>query len=173
MAGLRIVRERMRRKAMKLSQLLSGPGWVRLRAALASAALLTGCQTNHHGAAPPLIASPTACGDISISIYFNRRSSRLEGPALALLNAAAQQAHRCRVDSIDVVGLADAPGTPQANAAISEARAKSVTHALTIRGFPAFTFKSPQPGQDAAPPPSDPGSFRRRADVVFHLSPLP
>jgi outer membrane protein OmpA-like peptidoglycan-associated protein len=142
-------------------------------AGLTAVALLVGCQSDRTtSGGQVIVASPTTCDAVTVSIYFDRRSARLTGEAVTLLSAAAKRAHRCRVDSIDITGVADAPDAPEQNAALSRARARSIARALNARGFPAFSFK-PGRGDGASAPAVDPGSFRRRADVVFHLSPRP
>lgn len=118
----------------------------------------------------PLIASPTACADFNVSVYFARRSTGLTREALDLLDLASTRARRCRILGVDVIGLADSPDVSVANGKLSQARVVAVTEALRARGFNDFAFKpiDPDAGGQSHTALADP--FRRRAEIVFHLS---
>ncbi|MDP1988685.1 OmpA family protein, partial [Phenylobacterium sp.] len=70
------------------------------------------------------------CADVSAEIYFQADSANLGADAEQLIRAAADQAQGCTVTRVDVLGLADAPGSASANLALSQERAKAVTAAL-------------------------------------------
>ncbi|MEO8811855.1 MAG: OmpA family protein [Caulobacteraceae bacterium] len=126
------------------------------------------------GSRVPLIQSPSTCADTTISIYFEPRSAAITHPAANLLDAAAAAARRCAVSGIDVKGLADAVGSPDANFELSRRRADAVTLALHRRGFDKVAFDvSASGGAGAQNGYGEARPLRRRADVTFHLSPKP
>ncbi|HEV2363771.1 MAG TPA: OmpA family protein [Caulobacteraceae bacterium] len=133
---------------------------------------LAACQTTMlPGRRAPLIAAEPACSDFQITIYFDSDSSRLTPEAKAVVNAAARRARGCRVSAIDVVGLSDSPGVASANLALSAARAKTVTRALSRRGLPPLTFGVVAAGAAGAETTAgQERPLRRRVDVAFHVT---
>jgi hypothetical protein len=69
--------------------------------------------------------APPACFDTTVAIYFERNSAEVTREAQAVLRSAAQMAKGCTVESVRVVGLADAVGAADANQALSEERART------------------------------------------------
>lgn len=137
-------------------------------------ALTAGCQNAPliKRGAPPLIQGPRACADFTFSIYFGSRSASMTREAGELIDAAAQRAKGCAITGIVVVGLADAPGSADANLALSKRRADAVTRALHRRGFNAVAFQVGAAGDAGAR--NGVGEARplnRRADVQIHLAP--
>ena len=141
-------------------------------AVLGAAATLIGCTTpTKHAASGNLIVSATACSDFSFSIYFARGSTHLNHEADDLLASAAARARNCGVKGIDVIGLADQPGSPEVNAELSKARTQVVTRALKRHGFADFRF-APTDGTSGAQSTTALASpFRRRVEVNFHFAP--
>lgn len=131
---------------------------------------LAGCATVR-SARDHLVRAPARCVDQTVQIYFEPQSAEVTDEGRAVLRAAAAQARPCKVTGVEVVGLADATGAPDANLELSKRRAQSVTAALTAAGLPAADFKvaaGGAAGATTADGKSQP--LRRRADVVLHLS---
>jgi outer membrane protein OmpA-like peptidoglycan-associated protein len=110
--------------------------------------------------------------DQTVQIYFEPDSAAVTREGRAVLNLAAKDSKACKVTSVDVLGLADAAGAPDANLELSKRRAQAVTDTLTAAGLPAAEFKVAAAGQaGATTSKGDPRLLRRRTDVVLHLSP--
>jgi outer membrane protein OmpA-like peptidoglycan-associated protein len=121
-----------------------------------------------------MVQAPSACADFTISIYFEPRSAVVTRDAAELIRAAAVRAQDCTVGGVDVLGLSEVEGDPDATLALSKARAIAVTRALSRRGFRIVQFQVGavgDPGAMAGPGRSQP--LHRRADVTFHLTPKP
>lgn len=115
---------------------------------------------------------PNACQDQTVAIYFENDSSVVTPEAEAVLKGAADGARGCSVDSVRVIGLADAVGAPGANQTLSEARARTTTIALAKVGFAAPKFEVAAAGDvGALTPDGQARPLRRRADIVVELSP--
>ncbi|MBN9320317.1 MAG: hypothetical protein BGN86_02885 [Caulobacterales bacterium 68-7] len=115
---------------------------------------------------------PNACQDQTVEIYFESDSSVVTPEAEAVLKGAADMARGCTVDSVRVIGLADAVGAAGANQALSEARARTTTISLAKVGFTAPKFEVAAAGDAGAlTPDGQARPLRRRADVVVELSP--
>jgi peptidoglycan-associated lipoprotein len=111
-----------------------------------------------------------ACDDVSVGIYFEPNSADVSSEAKAVLRGAADQAKGCRVDGVDVLGLADAVGAPDANLKLSEQRAAAVTR--TLRGYGLGAVKVAAAGDIGAVTQAGAAApLRRRADVIVKLSP--
>lgn len=143
-----------------------------LTGATAVAALaLAACGHGHDRA---LVETPAICQDFSISIYFDAGSARLTSEAEQLLRMAGRRTATCAVGGVQVVGLADAPGDPEANLELSRRRAATVTAALARRRFANVSFDVSAGGDVGAQTPSGAARpLRRRADVLFHVAPRP
>lgn len=109
------------------------------------------------------------CEDFTVSIYFDQGAYRLTREAKDVLDTAGSRARGCAIGVVDVVGLADAVGDPDANLQLSERRAASVTRALNRLGFKdvrvSAAGESGAQTQRGADKP-----LRRRADVLVHLT---
>lgn len=134
-------------------------------------ALATGaCQSTHGRVAGPLIVAPASCADINFPIYFEPGSADVTREADHLIGAAREQARGCEVTGIVVVGLADAPGSPDANLKLSRRRANAVTQVLHSRGFNTVEFRETAMGAAGASTAAGADRpLRRRADVSIHL----
>lgn len=131
-------------------------------AAALSAVALAGCTTLGRGK----VASTNLCENLKVSIYFDKDSANLTRDARQVLKEAAAMRKECAVGVVDVLGLADAVGDPQANQALSEKRAKVVTQALGGLGFGNVNIAAAgESGSTTAAGEVNP--LRRRADVVF------
>ncbi|MBI1407692.1 MAG: OmpA family protein [Caulobacter sp.] len=112
----------------------------------------------------------TPCSDISVAIYFQTGSARISRDAKAVLKGAADQAAGCRVNSVDVMGLADPVGDPAANLKLSEQRATAVTR--TLRDLGIGDARVTAAGESGAV--TEAGAvapLRRRTEVTLRLSP--
>ena len=119
-----------------------------------------------------IVRAPVRCADQTVQIYFEPNSAEVTKEGRAVLNLAAKDSQACKVSSVEVLGLADSVGAPDANLELSKRRAQSVTDALTAAGLPAADFKLAAAGQAGATnSKGDPRLLRRRTDVVLHLSP--
>jgi outer membrane protein OmpA-like peptidoglycan-associated protein len=150
-------------------------GGATLRAAIigwaAAAAALSGCASSSSSRGP-LVETPPACIDFDISIYFEAGSARLTREAADLLRVAATRSKGCSVSMVDVIGLADTPGDPDANLQLSKQRANAVTRALARQGFRIVSFDVAAAGDAGAQTPlGQSRPLRRRADVRFHVTP--
>jgi outer membrane protein OmpA-like peptidoglycan-associated protein len=133
-----------------------------------------GCQNTARRPAGPLIVAASHCEDINFPIYFEPRSSAITPEAASLIAAAKDQARGCKLTGIVVVGLADAPGGPDANLELSKRRAKAVAAQLNRRGFTNAEFREGAVGAAGASTPSGADRpLRRRADVSIHLANRP
>jgi outer membrane protein OmpA-like peptidoglycan-associated protein len=118
-----------------------------------------------------IVRAPVNCVDQRVQIYFEPESAELTREGKAVINAAAVAARGCKVASVEVLGLADAAGAPDANLELSKRRAQSVTAALASAGLPAAEFRVAAAGATGAVTAGGQARpLRRRADVVLHLS---
>lgn len=132
------------------------------------AGMLAGCST-------PLkrddIVAPSACETSVTSIYFEPNSHLITDEGRAVIAQAAAAARSCQVDRIEIVGLADAVGAPDANQQLSEKRAEAVTSALVAAGLPTTDLSVVAAGQaGSVTPDGDARPLRRRADILIHQS---
>ena len=128
-----------------------------------SALTLAGCAT------PSRVARTNLCEDLKVSIYFDDGSARITRDARQVLAEAAEMRATCALGVVDVVGLADAVGDPQANLVLSQQRAKAVTQALGGLGFGNVRIAAAG-AAGAETPAGALRPLRRRADLVFGSS---
>lgn len=132
---------------------------------------LSGCSTMEQARAR-IVRAPARCVDQTVQIYFEADSAEVTKESKAVITAAARGLKSCRVAGVDVLGLADATGDPQANLELSKRRAQSVSQALAVAGLPAAEFMVSAAGQAGAVTKDGQAPLRRRTDVVLHLAPL-
>jgi outer membrane protein OmpA-like peptidoglycan-associated protein len=142
-----------------------------LATVLGASGLLAACQTPKPSTTGPLIVSTSNCADFKFSVYFEPDSDTLSPSAKALFDSAKTRSAACRVTGIKVLGLADAPGTPEANLALSKRRADAVAGALNAEGFQQVEFDIKAVGSAPSPSGAPPRGLRRRVDVWVHLAP--
>lgn len=139
-------------------------------AAMTAATTLGGCATVQDARAR-LVRAPARCVDQTVQIYFEPQSAALTREGRLVIDQAAADARGCRVTAVDVVGLADAAGAPDANLELSRRRAEAVAQALAANGLPPAEFRVGAAGQAGAVTPDGRAApLRRRADVTLHLS---
>jgi len=139
-------------------------------AGLALAMGLSGCASMRSARAA-IVRAPPTCQDVTIPIYFEPDAAQLTPEGRRVIASQAAQAKRCLIESVRVLGLADAAGDPAANLELSKARAASVTDALMRAGLPGAEFDLSAAGQ-AGSLTSD-GKIqpvRRRADITLKLA---
>ncbi len=143
--------------------------WARPAAIAAMAAALCACNTM--SPRQQVVRTPVDCSDRTVQVYFDPQSAELTKEGRAVITAAARGAQSCRVASVEVIGLADAAGTPDASLEVSQKRAASVAGALKAEGLPAADFKLAAAGQTGAVNAAgQPRPMRRRADIILHLA---
>ena len=116
-------------------------------------------------------AVPNVCQDLTVSIYFDRDSAVITREAQAVLKGAGDMTRGCVLGQVDVTGLADAVGDPEANLALSKKRADAVRSAVARLGFSTVNFSVGAVGEQGAVTAGGADKpLRRRTDVTFHLS---
>jgi len=122
---------------------------------------------------PPTAAAPVAaatCEDVDFIVYFEWDESDLTDQAAQTIGSASQQASRCSITRVNVVGHADRSGAPAYNVALSERRARAVREELVRRGVPASSISVEARGE-SDPAVDTPDNVReplnRRSEVVI------
>lgn len=143
---------------------------MRMAAAAAMLLALGACATTK--GPDKVVKAPATCTDQQVQIYFEPDSAEVTAEGRAVINQAAAGAKHCHIKAVDVLGLADAAGAPDANFELSTKRAQSVGQALAAAGLPAAEFKMAAAG-DVGSVAADgtPRPLRRRADVILRLTP--
>lgn len=135
----------------------------------AAALMLSGCGTL---SGFRRAAVPNVCQDLTVSIYFKQDSAVMTREAQAALRGAGEMTRGCVLGQVDVTGLADSVGDPQANLVLSKKRADTVRAAVERLGFNTVNFSVGAVGeQGATTAGGDDKPLRRRADVTFRLRP--
>ena len=145
-----------------------GIGLVVLGALAASGCSMNGAFTERS----QLVAQPNLCRAHRFDVYFADGQAGLTPSATAAIDMAAQALKDCRIDKVQVIGLADARGGAAANLSLSERCAQNVAAALTRAGWPAPAFDVTAAGDAGAV--TDTGArepLRRRTEVLIESSP--
>lgn len=138
--------------------------------ALAATVALGGCSTLQ-SARDRIVRTPPTCVDQTVQIYFEPESADLTPEGLAVINSAAANLQGCKISAVEVLGLADAVGAPQANMELSKRRARSVSQALAASSLPDAEFRLSAAGQaGSVTPEGQAAPLRRRVDVTLHVS---
>ena len=120
-----------------------------------------------------LVRTEPTCQDVTTPIYFEPNQASLTRDGRRVIPAAAAAARGCAVQSVRVLGLADAGGDATTNQALSQRRAESVTAALIEAKPPPAEFAVTAAGEAGAETASGQAQpVRRRADVVLKLGKL-
>lgn len=117
--------------------------------------------------------APRICSDFTVSLYFERNSAKVTREAQDVLATAQHLARGCQVKDVEVVGLADSAGAPDANLELSKRRGRAVTAALQRAGFEPETVTVSAVGEAGAQTGLGVAPLRRRADVNIHLVKTP
>lgn len=131
------------------------------------AAALAGCASSGR---ERVVQAPKVCQDMTVPVYFEPNQAQITRDGRRVIAASAAQARGCSVDSVRVLGLADAAGDPQANLELSKQRAASVADAIQKAGLPAAEFELAAAGQAGAVTAAGQVPVRRRADITLKLS---
>lgn len=130
---------------------------------------LAGCQTWADMRAR--LADEPGCEPVRAEIYFEPDSAVVGPDGRALIAEAARQAEGCRLQYVEVLGLADAAGAPQANLALSQARAEAVRAALAAERLAISDVRLLAAGEaGAVTRQGELQPMRRRAEIVLHLA---
>ena len=134
---------------------------------------LAACANQGGGARPSSAASASqSCADFSFPIYFETSSDALTAAAQQVVADSAARVKGCRIDKVELLGLADATGSAGANLEISRRRAAIVADALAAAGLPRPAFDVEAAGQlGAVTPGGAPEPLRRRTEVVIRARP--
>ena len=134
---------------------------------VAIALVLSGCASG----GGMMVRKPAVCADQTVQVYFDPDSAEVTRESRAVLRQAAAAAKGCEVRKVSVLGLADAAGTPEANMALSEKRAQSVSAALQAAGLPPGEFELAAQGQAGSVTATGQAApLRRRADITLNLA---
>ncbi|WP_292108775.1 OmpA family protein [Brevundimonas sp.] len=141
-------------------------------AALAALAT-TGCGLTRGIERDALVAETSPCAPQRFEVYFAEGEARLTNPALQALGLTATRLQGCAIRRVQVLGLADPSGAPEANLDLSERRAVAVREALTAAGWPAPAFELGAGGESGALAASGAVQpMRRRTEVLVDAAPL-
>jgi len=124
------------------------------------------------GSRGALVAEPSPCAPQRFDIYFREGEAGLTDAARHAIGLTATQLQGCDIRKVEVIGLADASGGPDANLDLSESRAMAVTEALTAAGWPAPAFSlvaAGESGSVTAGGVAEP--MRRRTEVLVEAAP--
>ncbi len=119
-----------------------------------------------------LVAEPNVCVPQRFDIYFREGEAGLTDAARHAIGLTATQLQGCNIRKVNVIGLADATGGPDANLDRSERRALAVTEALQAAGWPAPAFSlvvAGESGSVTAAGVDEP--MRRRTEVLVDAAP--
>ena len=119
-----------------------------------------------------IVAEASACTTERFEVYFAEGQARLTDAARQAIGLTATQLQGCRIDKVQVIGLADASGAHSANQTLSEQRAIAVVEALEAAGWPAPVFDVGGVGDEGAAMPGGVNEpMRRRTEVLVEASP--
>lgn len=131
-----------------------------------------GCNLAPTMSRSDIVAEPSACTTKRFEVYFAEGEARLTDVARQAIGLTATQLQDCRIDKVQVIGLADATGGHSANQTLSERRAIAVVEAFEAAGWPAPVFDVDGVGdQGAAMPGGVNEPMRRRTEVLVEASP--
>jgi len=137
-----------------------------------AAGLVAGCASGPWPKSrSQIVTTAPACEDFAVEIYFERDSAEVTSEARSVLRSAGALTKGCKVDSVRVLGLADAVGTADLNLQLSKQRATAVTDALAKAGFRNVEFDVTAAGDTGSVTGlGEARPLRRRADVRFDLA---
>lgn len=138
-------------------------------AAVGAALAVSGCSFGDRGG---LVTDAAGCTEQRLDIYFEEGEARIARPAQEMIALTGERLQHCRVEGVDVIGLASATGDAASNQTLSEQRARAVADALIEAGWPSPTFTLSAGGDTGAT--TDAGlaePLRRRTEIVIHARP--
>jgi outer membrane protein OmpA-like peptidoglycan-associated protein len=140
-----------------------------IAAGVALSMALGGCASMTTGR-DQIVKAPRVCQDVTLPVYFEPNEAEITREGRRVIAAGAAEARGCTVDSVRVLGLADAAGDPLANLELSKKRAASVADAIQRAGLPAAEFEVAAAGQAGSITAAGQVPVRRRADITLKLS---
>jgi outer membrane protein OmpA-like peptidoglycan-associated protein len=149
--------------------------WTSLKVTIIAAAVLAtvlsaGCASRKKTVQ---LVIPEKCADLTFPVYFASFGAGLNRAGHQIIDEAGRANKECRVVRVDVVGLADYRGAPNANLDLSRKRALAVAKALSRAGLPEPTFGVVAAGESGAIGEGGRAELmRRRAEVTIHYAPL-
>lgn len=142
-----------------------------LTAAGLAAVTLAGCSSMG-GGGDALVAQPDACAPKRFDVYFAENQAVLTDAARTAIGLTATQLQPCQIQTVRVLGLADATGAAEANLTLSQQRALAVVEALEAQGWPAPAFEVGAAGDAGAITPGGVEEpLRRRTEVLVTATP--
>ncbi|MGQ0531644.1 MAG: OmpA family protein [Caulobacteraceae bacterium] len=96
---------------------------------------------------PPPPPPPAACPTGEYVVYFEWDRSNLTPEAVETIDAAVNQARRCNISGVLLVGHTDTSGSTAYNQGLSERRASVVRDALVARGIAAGSITTQARGE--------------------------
>lgn len=136
-----------------------------------AATALAGCSSMGTGR-DDLVATPDACAAKRFDVYFAENQAVLTDAARTAIGLTATQLQPCQIQTVRVLGLADATGAAAANLTLSQQRALAVVEALEAQGWPAPAFEVGAAGDVGAVTPGGVEEpLRRRAEVLVTAAP--
>lgn len=134
--------------------------------------LAAGCSSNPWRDREALVAEPAVCAAKRFEVYFADGQARLTDAARQMIGLTATQLQGCKINRVQVTGLADATGGATANLNLSQQRAQAVAEALTAAGWPAPAFDVAGVGDEGATTATGAREpMRRRTEVLVDASP--
>lgn len=133
---------------------------------------LTGCESTGMFNSRDQIVASSSCAPQRFDIYFAESQAQLTDAARQAISMTASQVQGCDIRSVQVLGLADAQGTAEANLTLSERRARATSEALVRAGLPIPAFSVAAAGDVGATTAEglrEP--LRRRTEVVIDAAP--
>jgi outer membrane protein OmpA-like peptidoglycan-associated protein len=136
-------------------------------------ALICACASGE--ARPPSAAtkqvSAANCDTRQFTVYFGSWETQLNDEARTGLSALQSDLSGCQIEHVDIVGLAGAPGTAQANVEVSQQRAETVAAALAAGGWPRGKFSITARGAEGATlGDGAEAPMRRRAEITVRTA---
>lgn len=136
-----------------------------------AAGLAAGCATQPE-TREALVAETPQCAAHRFDIYFAEGQARLTSDAAEAIRLAGERMRPCRIETVRVLGLADATGASDANLSLSQQRARTTAQALASAGFPAPAFEVAAGGdQNAVTDAGAAEPLRRRTEIVIDARP--
>jgi outer membrane protein OmpA-like peptidoglycan-associated protein len=142
-------------------------------AVLAAMVLCTGatCEARPLTEAAAKGPAPAACDTRQFTVYFGSWETALNEDARSGLAVLQRDLSGCQIQRVEIVGMAGAPGTAQANIEVSQQRADAVAAALASGGWPRGKFELSARGAEGATlSDGSEAPMRRRAEITVQTS---
>lgn len=138
-------------------------------ASIAVLIALGGCATQNEASGP---FDPAACYERDFNVYFEGQDTEVSPEARVVIDAMGEALRGCRIDSVRIIGQADAAGSEIVNEEIAGRRAGEIAEYLSRRvGWPRSRMELLDTGERGAV--TEDGlnvPMRRRARITVHAS---